>query len=192
LGYFAAALEALFGVVLLFLGDVKWIYLFGASLHLLILTTIAPRFLGIFGWNVFCFAFHANRFLFEFEFINDWFEWWNVVVVILFFVLPLCNVMFGFGERLSFKLHSQNNHRFLFLVPKHQNVPKSLLPYLKSLPDGFVSKNFDANWFLSFDFVTFAVDDAYLMPPLSVRTASSIARHISKELNLPCVAVSRN
>lgn len=189
LGYAAAASEALLGVMLLIAPSSGLVRAAAVLLHVVILVFIAGPlgpggFEGIIGWNVFCLSWHVHQWA-----AGGAVLLWtplSLLTIGLFFVTPALNMLTGWGERIAFKLHSQNNARFDFLLPSH-------VPYL-GIDDSYltrVPRLFDADvpglsgTHVRLLLSAWALEECYLMTPLSVRTVASLARHLRRVLGQP-------
>ncbi len=192
LAYAAAASEALYGVFLFASPTVQWGHAFGVALHSLILLFIAGPlgpggFHGIVGWNLFCLSWSAHRLLVEAPDLDLRLDAGSVAIGVCFFVVPLLNLATGFGERVSFKMHSQNNAVFHFVVPRLGEYGLEHR-YFSRLANGYGEA--ETGTALSATHVRLhlnqvALHEAYLMPPLSVRTAASLGRHLQRVFKQP-------
>jgi hypothetical protein len=192
LAYSAAASEALFGAFLFVFPTYSIGHAFGVSLHVLILLFIAGPlgpggFHGIVGWNLFCLSWNAQRLLGDPSDLILQFDVGSAAIGAIFFAVPLLNLLTGFGERVSFKMHSQNNAIYHFVVPRVGDYGLEL-KYFSRLPTGYCAVKGGPD--LSATHVRLhlnllALHEAYLMPPLSVRTAASLGRNLQRVFGAP-------
>jgi hypothetical protein len=192
LSYAAAASEALYGVFLFVLPTVAIGHLFGVALHSLILLFIAGPlgpggFHGIIGWKVFCLCWSLAR-VFQPTDLVLRLDAGSVAIVLCFFVVPLLNLTTGFGERVSFKMHSQNNAVYHFVVPLVAQYGELEPRYFSRLPNdyGVAEMGVDlCRTHVRMHLNLIALHEAYLMPPLSVRTAASLGRNLAQVFQQP-------
>ena len=193
LGYAAAASETLFGVLLIVASDQNLIFLFGVGLHASILYVIcfeSSGFHGIAAWNIHCLFWSASRaFMGDSELWSDFeIDWILLIELILFGIVPILNLLFNFGERISFKMHSQNQQVFSFLVERKAGF--DLLPheYLGELEEDHSLFESHFEFYLRY----LCLCEAYLMPPLSVRSAARLARNIHRLHGLNVLVYDEN
>lgn len=183
--YLAAGCELLFALALCF-PSLLWMGLVGIPLtHISILLACGPwgsnSFQGVWGWNIFC-AFQPYYLFaglpgFAAELWTGLFTNWSPLLwlaVLSFVVVPALNALTGFGERLSFKMHSANFPTFTFFIPNAASLPEELEPYLlwdRTEPD----------W-LKFCLTAMAFEQYSMTPPMSRASALLCARQLARVL----------
>jgi hypothetical protein len=193
MGFGAALTECLLGLLLLH--SWRWYWLI-AALHAVILICFGPigrnQFHGIFAWNVYCLYLAITGALYNTH--NGLYEWlvvgrpinlWLLIpFVCVFTILPAASLIARFGERISFKMHSENSLEFEFIIEKNANtvIPAALVNYT-------VVRETDENT-LDVQLQDYALRNAYLMTSLSTRTACSLGRILEAHLGVP-VKVAR-
>ncbi len=192
---YAALSEAFYGAFLFLFPDFAPGYVFGVALHLLILIFIAGPlgpggFNGIVGWNIYCLYWNACRLFDPSPLVLSLDLGLQSLFLDLFiavaFVAPILNLTTGFGERISFKMHSQNNSVFHFLVPRRGRYDGVAERHFGELSEGYGEEAERlAETHLRLKLSRIALEEAYLMPPLSVRTAASLARNAARVFGEP-------
>eukprot|EP01091_Cochliopodium_minus_P005863 TRINITY_DN15757_c0_g1_i1.p1 TRINITY_DN15757_c0_g1~~TRINITY_DN15757_c0_g1_i1.p1 ORF type:complete len:379 (-),score=24.29 TRINITY_DN15757_c0_g1_i1:43-1179(-) len=191
--YLAALSESLFGIFLLFDSTKMIGYLFISIMHVMILLFFGPigkfKYEGIYGWNFFCIyqmiRFHLTEenSPLHFQIFSSIFtDFFLVLIIFLYGVLPFVNYYNDFGEKFSLKMHSYNFKKFKILLPRGLKYPTEIFKYLSSENESHYK----------FGLTQMMINESAMTPLLSKRSIIDLGKNISDILSLERILVYSN